>query len=1375
MPVSAKGALQGDLRVKITNEGLSPNTIRQLENSKWIETEKDISELQQTNPDIFSEQFVKRPIMTEGAIVINKEGIVVDGNNRLRMAFERGEKTIKVFEPSKPPPAPAQIQPTEVTPITQEIMQVSQKGKPKFTQSPLIDKGEKTDIKPQMEADIQGQQKLFGKPPSNADMGGYSEQREYAVAERQPYELPEVVELYNEVSKGKYPAIERFMKNKLGYYSQRKDKIGLRQDLPIGKRIVLSPHIEGFKDLLSEVPGLSIRKGDIAIGHDTISVSPRVFKTISQEFEDYMREESGLTEDQIDFRKDFNKKTRMYELRAYKKDKTLALKVMAHELLHYIDYLPDKAKRGNVLGHIATLKEYLKHMLDTFPTSGEDDINTRKIELRKQALSEAKGQPEFWKAANQGYKKLLAQELSEREVITKQEIMAELKALTQKVKPFDDKGDAKFTAYRYSPKELYADAGGALLWNPGLLKQTAPKFYKSFFAYLEKKPEVKQAYDAIQERTGLGKEAVIENRIQRMEEGYERGHKARKSMEERQRSTTETIMDTVMTQLIDEEWASIKRIRKLEKKSGSTREIGLKARLSIEELSMIDSKMENLINHFTKEVDIPMRESNIALSELGVFAQASRVKEERGKLDIFNPGGETLESSQEMLTHLQNKWGDKKFNKVKELFIKYWELRKRFVFPALDEGKRYDPELVEYVKNNMFYTRFSVNKYLEERYGGQITGTIYKQYGTLSEIENPIVATMIQDMMLVRAAKINESKLDMVEVLRQTNELTPADIDKSTTKWQPKNPKDSKNLAIFTAMRDGKPEHYYVDRQIAESYQYEPYKAKQIAKIVQTVSQPFRRLLVTWNPIWMGRNIFRDIKGTIKNTPEIKLRNVPEFLGDYGRGFKESAQDVFMGKRSDDITKLMENAGIISGRYYAGQEENFETKIEQLQSEFEISGREDKQAPGAWNRFKYVVKKIEETLDKAGRVSEMSTKVAGYKYLKKHSAKSERQIMHDVRTLVGTPNARRTGRLQWLTNNIFMFSNINKEGLRSAWESFSTKPSAYIWKTTALNLVPLLTLLGAGAAGVEWIKKVLSGISQYDIESKTIIPTPYTVNGKPVAIGIPEDYQGQIARKLVFRLLKMDLRGLLNSATELSPYQFHPLIKIGQDLYQYFVRGENPKDEFRNMDIIPKDKFNVGGMPAAESLLKHSWNEAGGRLFYNFGYDEIKEDHKSIESLKNVFPMNVLGTYLIISDQGIKQSSYKIQDEIERKHAKSNYGVKQSTIEYIKKNLQRKSDGEIYKELYIPLAYNKKIDPKATSPKEFLRSYRRTESGKEDSPYIDSLRYSKRNESKEALLDKYSKSMPRQEFAELLKDSLRANLITEKFVKDYLKKITNSN
>jgi len=471
----------------------------------------------------------------------------------------------------------------------------------------------------------------------------------------------------------------------------------------------------------------------------------------------------------------------------------------------------------------------------------------------------------------------------------------------------------------------------------------------------------------------------------------------------------------------------------------------------------------------------------------------------------------------------------------------------------------------------------------------------------------------------------------------------------------------------------------------------------------------------------------------------------------------------------------MENAGIISGRYYAGQEENFETKIEQLQSEFEISGREDKQAPGAWNRFKYVVKKIEETLDKAGRVSEMSTKVAGYKYLKKHSAKSERQIMHDVRTLVGTPNARRTGRLQWLTNNIFMFSNINKEGLRSAWESFSTKPSAYIWKTTALNLVPLLTLLGAGAAGVEWIKKVLSGISQYDIESKTIIPTPYTVNGKPVAIGIPEDYQGQIARKLVFRLLKMDLRGLLNSATELSPYQFHPLIKIGQDLYQYFVRGENPKDEFRNMDIIPKDKFNVGGMPAAESLLKHSWNEAGGRLFYNFGYDEIKEDHKSIESLKNVFPMNVLGTYLIISDQGIKQSSYKIQDEIERKHAKSNYGVKQSTIEYIKKNLQRKSDGEIYKELYIPLAYNKKIDPKATSPKEFLRSYRRTESGKEDSPYIDSLRYSKRNESKEALLDKYSKSMPRQEFAELLKDSLRANLITEKFVKDYLKKITNSN
>lgn len=1214
---------------------------------------------------------------------------------------------------------------------------------------------------------------LKGKAPTGtADAGGYiptQEQSQYAGAERQPTELPEVVELYNEISKGKYPAIERYMKNKLGYYSPKKGKIGLRQDLPIGERIELSPHIEGFRDLLSTVPDLSIHKGDIAIEPDTIAVSPRVYRQIAPEFENYMRENSGLTESEIDFRKDFNKKTRMYELRAYRKDKTLALKALSHEVFHYVDALPDHAKRGNVLGHIATLKRYLKHMLDTFPTSAEADINQTKIELRKQALGEAKGQPEFWKAANQRYKELLAQELSQREVITKQEIMAELKALTQKIKPFDDKRSPKFTAYRYSNKELYADAGGALLWNPKLLQETAPKFYKSFFAYLERKPEVKQAYDAIQNKLGmipgLRRDVVIQDRIRRMKEGYGRGRKARKEMEERRKSSAETIVDSILNQAMDDEHANLKRIRSLEKKGGSDYEIGRKARLSIEELKMIDSKIENYLNHFTNEVDMEMHKNNISLDDMGVFAQASRVKEERGKLDIFNPGGETLESSQEMLAHLQQDWGQDKFTKVSELFDKFQELRQKYVIPALEESRRYDPELVEYTKNNLFYTRNSVVKYLTERFGGQITGTIYKQYGSLSEIESPIEATIIQDIMLIRAAKVNELKLDMVDVLRQTNELTLAEIDKSTKKWQPKPPPDQNNYGVFTVMRDGKPEHYYIDKQIVESFQFEPYRAKQISSIVHMISEPFRRLFVTRNPRWMFKNPIRDIKATIKQVPGIKLRNIPEFMLDYGRSVKEAFSDVFLGKRSEDISNLMEKSGIITGRYY--DQDNFETKLEELQSQFSLE-HHPKKVQGAWNRLKRVYQIIDRQFDKAGRVSDISTKIAGYKYLKKHSMKSEREIMHDVRTLVGTPNSRRQGRLHWLLNNIFMFSNIGKEGMRSTWESFRTKPTAYLWKTSALNILPLLTLLGAGAAGVEWVKKILEELSQYDLESKTIIPTPYTVNNKPVAIAIPEDYQGMVVRKLVFNILNKDVGGSLKALWDAKPYQWHPMIKIGNAMFQYYILGNNPKDTFRNRDIIPRDKFEVGGLTASKAIWKHVWNELGGSLFYRFPYDDVVEDFKSVETLKKTFPMNALGDFLIISNEGIKQSSYEIQDKLDQAYAKRRFDVKQEIKKSINSSDVRKTDKEILKELYIPLARKKLFDYKTTSPTEFINKYRRLESKKEDNPYLDSLENAQRNEVKEALLDEYSQKLSRKEMLQLLSTALKEKILTDEFTKKYL-------
>lgn len=99
LPDYAKGGIQSDLRVKVTNEGASTDLIKNLRNTKYTEEVLNIADLQKTNPDVFLDTFTKRGSVSKGPIVVNANGEVIDGNNRLREAFDRGETTIVAYKP----------------------------------------------------------------------------------------------------------------------------------------------------------------------------------------------------------------------------------------------------------------------------------------------------------------------------------------------------------------------------------------------------------------------------------------------------------------------------------------------------------------------------------------------------------------------------------------------------------------------------------------------------------------------------------------------------------------------------------------------------------------------------------------------------------------------------------------------------------------------------------------------------------------------------------------------------------------------------------------------------------------------------------------------------------------------------------------------------------------------------------------------------------------------------------------------------------------------------------------------------------------------------------------------------------------------------
>ena len=97
LEVPAKTAIQAEARVKMTNFGVSAEEANPFK-TQWKKATETIENLRIRNEDVFTDTFTLRGSQTKGRIIVDKDGIVIDGNNRLREAFNRGDETIEIFE-----------------------------------------------------------------------------------------------------------------------------------------------------------------------------------------------------------------------------------------------------------------------------------------------------------------------------------------------------------------------------------------------------------------------------------------------------------------------------------------------------------------------------------------------------------------------------------------------------------------------------------------------------------------------------------------------------------------------------------------------------------------------------------------------------------------------------------------------------------------------------------------------------------------------------------------------------------------------------------------------------------------------------------------------------------------------------------------------------------------------------------------------------------------------------------------------------------------------------------------------------------------------------------------------------------------------------
>jgi ribosomal protein S18 len=580
------------------------------------------------------------------------------------------------------------------------------------------------------------------------------------------------------------------------------------------------------------------------------------------------------------------------------------------------------------------------------------------------------------------------------------------------------------------------------------------------------------------------------------------------------------------------------------------------------------------------------------------------------------------------------------------------------------------------------------------------------------------------------AAKRNIVKAALAKDLSSAKSIIPADLVYSRDVMG-RIPKDPKNpeLGLYTYMENGKPVHTYVDRAIAELFKTDPTKATMAAQVWGNTVAVLRDVLVSKNPAWQARNVIRDLTGTIKNIEQIGFRDTLKLLNTYRAAYKEAYQEIFKGIRSADISHGYKEYALPDTRVYSAKDAKWNDLVEQRVNEFvKHVNQPDSKPPVVYRQLKTLY----DFLDKTGRISELTGKIAGYKYLKQyHPEVSAMERAHLVRTRVGTPDYMRRGAWNSVTNNLFIFSNINKEGIRSGLEAFQANPTRYAWKVAVMNVLPKAAIAGITIWGANTLLgKTVKKIDEYDKRMYTVVPIGLVNDGKDaIYLRIPQDYEGTAISAALWDAIRGQPDEVIRDVVNNNPYNINPIIDVAYKAYQIYGEGINPVDEYRRRNVISDVAMEAGGTAKAKEFGAFAWNSLGGKGFYSMKTGmEIYTDETELQKVLRLPGMTALGSYVRISHNGERSEVYDVIGEVQKQAAKIQIRRKAATVEAV-------NNGRSAEEAYKMLVDSDLIDPEKTSINEFSNTYRAYEARKSGDAWLAAVMNANSIAERKALFD----------------------------------------
>jgi hypothetical protein len=944
------------------------------------------------------------------------------------------------------------------------------------------------------------------------------------------------------------------------------------------------------------------------------------------------------------------------------KDPVQMADTLAHEIGHASDLsssLEKTLKRGNILGRVASLKEYLKHTLEYAPGSEPALTAQDRKDMMKQARAIA-GKGAGKNEIREIYRQLVQEEIDARRLWVRDDIHQELIELSRWWKPYE-RGNVTdgYTRYRESGREIFADAVSVLLRAPRELKNRAPKFWKALGNYMDRKPEFKDALLRVAEIISGTPEQVAEHRSRIIRQVFDTGDEQVLAADAARNDYRKGFFNRIIQDLELLVFDKATTAKKAAKQAVQHRDVSDESNplYILDEFNHRGTPLWTLMKDVRDKVMSPMEQAGLTQHEVAEFVYANRILGDRG--DKLNPAAWTPQVAQSQLEHLRARMGETKWNVLNKAIS---TLHDEILRPILEDGLKHgvinDKIYKEKIEPNIGrYATFLVAKY----YDGHVAGTIKKQIGTFSDIADPFNATIMKAVAMRRLIEINKTAAAIRDVMLELGDGRSVDVPygRSEPKGSPADGRD-----WLRVMENGKLKFYDVPSNAVDALK--AHDTGRLGEVGTMLHSPtyglFHALYVRYSPSFIARNLPRDLRRTYVNLGAKYGISARELFGAL-RAAHSHAKSYASGEYDALVTQMMKERAINIPHVRVESDLSERQWVKRELQKLSLDPNAQKPSRHAAVRAS---KRLLGVIEYAGTYQEALTKIAAYKLLSERGVPTHERA-YNIRKLVGTPDTGQRGLLNPITNTLWMYSKVRLNGLAAdAGLAFGKQTAGGWWLRAMGTTVPFRVIAWAARYGLlgALAKAIYDRIPDHYLSDASIIPIGWVTdkfgNWKALFVSIPEDDLSSMFANAVWRMLNAATGDEKEQLSKLAQalWQQVPSVNPAVNLiwkWSQFALGKNPTDDYFGGNIIPDTEYQAGGWPAAQRMLTWTMNQTGAVKIVAKTFWPSKQV-QSIEASEPTTFESVLGripglsSILHVSDRGISESEWDtiMHDDAER-------------------------------------------------------------------------------------------------------------------------------